>query len=131
MTPGQIRAIANAVADELERSRAALPSVEVPPACSTGGYVYFIQCDAIGGFIKIGSARDIQRRLRTLQVGTPFAVVLVGYFWHPDAGKEEHVLHKIHALHRVRGEWFRPSEFVLDTIDRSSRRARRERSVLP
>jgi len=59
--------------------------------------VYFIRC---GEYVKIGSSKDIKRRLKDLECSNPYPLELLGVdtneeFWH--------ILFK-HRLHR--GEWY-------------------------
>lgn len=66
------------------------------------GWVYFISSGQ--GAIKIGWAKDPDKRLRQLQIGTPKPLRLVGVI----AGSQmvERLIHKDLALARLRGEWF-------------------------
>lgn len=78
--------------------------------------VYFIQADR-GGPIKIGVAKDVEARLRDLQVGNPFELRVVGQI--PNAGQAlERRLHSLLERHRIRGEWFWPHPEVLHVADR-------------
>lgn len=66
-------------------------------------YVYFVQAD-IGGPVKIGTTRDLPRRLNDFQAGSPARLrvryVMLGA--HPD----EHALKKRFATARSHNEWF-------------------------
>ena len=68
--------------------------------------IYFIQSE-IGGPIKIGTAKDINQRLSTLQTGCPFKLMIINTInnvWH----KKESELHKQFSKYRIHGEWFSP-----------------------
>ena len=67
-------------------------------------HVYFIQ-SIHGGPIKIGIARDIDVRLRELQVGNPHPLRVIGIL--KNAGKKrEGELHQHFLSTRLCGEWF-------------------------
>lgn len=65
---------------------------------------YVIQAEA-GGPIKIGKATDVMGRLRDLQVGYPFKLVLLGTI-----EIEERDAHRALNQSRLSGEWFAVSE---------------------
>ena len=73
-----------------------------------GAWTYFIQ--AGDGPVKIGRATDVAARLRELQVGNPEKLKILC------ATKllSEAQAHELFAEDRLRGEWFRPSEFLLN-----------------
>jgi len=78
--------------------------------------VYFIQAGD-GGPIKIGTATDVAKRLSTLQTAHHEKLRVVATI---DGGRErELAVHANFAEDRLHGEWFRPSERVLEFIDRS------------
>lgn len=78
--------------------------------------VYFIRDGH--GLVKIGSATDPRRRLQSLQIGNPSALVLAAVF---DGNVlEEKALHRLFAEFRVRGEWFRESDVVAAVIGADS-----------
>lgn len=72
--------------------------------------VYFIQSGGDRGPVKVGKSRDVDVRLKELQVGNPeeleIKIVLV-------ANSEKHALHMEKRFHRrfkkyhIRGEWFK------------------------
>lgn len=78
----------------------------MPRPAERGGYVYFIRCLSPELPVKIGHARDIAHRTSMLQCGSPYRLVLVGYYWHEQPSVEESRLHKRYAPHCIRGEWF-------------------------
>ncbi len=77
------------------------------------GFIYFVQGES-GGPIKIGYTTDIKGRLSSLQTGYPDTLVLLGAF----AGNttDEYSLHEEYSPYRMRGEWFKPAEPILEKI---------------
>lgn len=69
-------------------------------------YVYFIQCKE---FVKVGYARNVERRLEALLIGCPFSMKILAKF--PMESLEEARLleadlhRKLHKWHK-QGEWF-------------------------
>lgn len=74
--------------------------------------IYFIRG---GDLVKIGSAVDVQARLKALQTGSPVRLELIGAL-SAFAG-EEYEFHAELAKFRVHGEWFKATEPVLGYID--------------
>jgi hypothetical protein len=81
------------------------------PIPATDG-VYVIQ--GAGGYIKIGWAKNIARRVKELQTGHPEALRLLTVI----AGDlyTESELHRRLSAHRALGEWFYPTPTVLSTV---------------
>lgn len=77
--------------------------------------VYFIE-DPVEGSIKIGTAQDVQQRLKGLQTGHPRALAVLATT--PGDNRLESELHERFAHLRIRGEWFRPEPDLLAFIDR-------------
>jgi hypothetical protein len=80
--------------------------------------VYFVRA-AETSRVKIGVARDIRRRTRSLQTSSPFRLELVAFIERKGAdGTREHekALHAACAELRVIGEWFTLSGDLLDLI---------------
>ena len=81
-------------------------------------YVYFIQQRFTKSKpIKIGSAKDVERRLGELQVGNPYELAVVaklGPFSKREAEATERRLHEQCSRFHIRGEWFR--QHVLDAL---------------
>lgn len=77
--------------------------------------VYFVQAEKLG-LIKIGYAADIRERLRSLQVGSPDRLTLIGAIYDNDALSIEAQLHSRFRDDREHGEWFRPTEALLAFI---------------
>ena len=72
--------------------------------------------------IKIGVARDIQRRKRALQTGNPLELRLLGWIEADDDFHLERLLKKHFGAARTRGEWFQiePAE-ILPFLTRAGR----------
>lgn len=69
--------------------------------------VYFIGEEDKGYCcIKIGVAKDIEKRRRNLQTGNPSTIRLLGWINTAESSKLERHLHGFFAATRVRGEWF-------------------------
>ncbi len=80
--------------------------------------IYFIQSGGNNGPIKIGytSGMDAERRLSALQVGSPNELSFLGFM---EGGlKEELDLHSKFSKDRLRGEWFNPSQELLELISK-------------
>ena len=73
-------------------------------------FVYFIQAGTIKGPVKIGYAKDVEKRMVELQVGCPFTLSLI--FKLP-AKSERHAqaleawFHDRWFRRHIRGEWFK------------------------
>jgi hypothetical protein len=73
--------------------------------------IYFIQAGE-GGPIKIGYSRDALKRIANLQAASP--VLLSALAIIPGEIRDEFALHRRLQSERLHGEWFRPSDAVLD-----------------
>lgn len=69
--------------------------------------------------VKIGRARDVRKRLATLQAGSPEHLEVLAYA--PGYGHCERRLHDRYCAHRLHGEWFAPP--VADDLESRCRRA--------
>jgi hypothetical protein len=76
--------------------------------------IYFLRAGPDGP-VKIGRARDVARRVRTLQTGSAVQLLLLGVI--PGVAKLERQLHHRWRRCRIRGEWFTPSPELLTHID--------------
>lgn len=83
--------------------------------CFREGYVYFIRAGRTGA-VKIGWARDPQKRLDTLQTGNQHQLHLLGYI--PGSVQDEYDWHEMCADLRIRGEWFRLTNTLAGLINR-------------
>lgn len=77
--------------------------------------VYFIQ-NGDDGAIKIGMTRKLQKRLADLQVNNPIELRILGAIPTNKPRDLERDLHRQFQEFRVSGEWFSPSEKLLDFI---------------
>lgn len=75
--------------------------------------VYFVQ-QGNGGPIKVGTTNDLQRRLAQLQTASPSDLVLIAVA--PGGAELEASIHARCAEFRLRGEWFRAEDALLDAI---------------
>lgn len=80
------------------------------------GYIYVLQTKP-GSPVKIGTAKNVRRRIATLQCGNENQLRLLLCF--PGSEPEEHRIHR--ALHRsrVRGEWF-GGPAITDFLERAA-----------
>jgi hypothetical protein len=91
--------------------------------------VYFVR-QSIDGPIKIGFSTDIRQRLRALSIVSPGGALEVLLVIRGTL-RDEHELHLRHAVDRLHGEWFRPSEAVLATIRELAPKAIDQEAVAP
>lgn len=76
--------------------------------------IYFVQA-VDGGLVKIGSAVNVNNRLKEHQCGSPLILQIIKVI--PDVAiKFEKQLHKRFAKYRMHGEWFLP-EVLKENID--------------
>jgi hypothetical protein len=71
------------------------------------GWIYFIQR---GAALKVGWARNPNKRLNELQVGSPWRLSLIGVV--PGSQEDEKKLHRRFAAARISGEWFRRRDII-------------------
>ncbi len=74
--------------------------------------VYLIQCDNLQ-LVKIGKASNVNKRLKTLQVGNPhslYCIASLEFAFSNEALLFEQKLHKKYEEYNVRGEWFEISQ---------------------
>lgn len=74
--------------------------------------VYFVAMKADPGLVKIGSSKDMLRRLRAISVATPIVLFAT---CDGDSVEERYFQKKFAGL-RVEGEWFRADEEMLNFI---------------
>jgi hypothetical protein len=84
------------------------------PADSAASVVYFI---ADGdGYVKVGHALDLSKRMCRLQTGNARTLKLIGSI---NGGPiTETWVHRVFRWHRHRGEWFRDSDALREAIAR-------------
>jgi hypothetical protein len=80
-------------------------------------HVYFIEARG-RDLVKIGCADDAEKRLRTLQTGSPDALVLAGVYHTDDAVEFERRLHRKYRHLWERGEWFRIDDEMREAMGR-------------
>lgn len=78
--------------------------------------VYFVQSGQDGP-IKIGVSGDVEKRMVELCVASPSELRLLAVI-DGATDKDERALHVAFSDERLRGEWFEPSERVMDLIKR-------------
>jgi len=72
-------------------------------------YIYFIRCGRNGGPIKIGYAKDVEKRMNDLQVASPFTLSILAKIpvdSKKKAEKMEAWFHDRFFKKHIRGEWF-------------------------
>lgn len=90
------------------------------PDTPAHGFVYFVQ-DASGkGPIKIGTAIDVEKRLKGLQAQAPFKLKLLAVA--PGGRKAEREYHFKFQIWRLHGEWFDEHATGLKQIIRTVRK---------
>lgn len=98
---GHVRAAFDAV---FKKHVVAREAVSAKPEPWTGeSLVYLVGCEETQ-WVKIGTTTNLERRLQTLQTGSP--AVLSILWTHPGSYAEERRLHAHFAAQRRAGEWF-------------------------
>lgn len=70
-------------------------------------YIYLLQCDFIDKpLYKIGISKNVERRVKQLQTGNPYKIIVLKKFKTPYAFKIEAALHREYKIDNVKGEWF-------------------------
>lgn len=77
------------------------------------GYIYFIQ-GQYGGAIKVGFSIDPRKRLKELQTGYPDTLRILLMI--PGDEATERTLHRQFEGARLKGEWFRPDDCLINGI---------------
>lgn len=78
--------------------------------------IYFVQLEMEEGPIKIGfTSSSMYRRLDSVRSFLPWGIKTLGYM--AGGKEEERELHKKFRKFRIRGEWFRPNDRLLDFIE--------------
>lgn len=83
------------------------------------GYVYFVRATTLG-LVKIGCTIDARDRLKTLQVGSPDRLELLGVICNKRWEETEREVHRRFAAHRRHGEWFEPCDKLLAYIAKNA-----------
>lgn len=79
--------------------------------------VYFIQ-QGQDGPVKVGTAKDLGRRMAGLQGANPFPLRLIGVL--PGGRMEERAIHEKLSAWRIHGEWFQAAPEVLSVAAQGS-----------
>ena len=79
-----------------------------------GTFIYFIQMGYVGP-IKIGLAKDPEKRVTALQVSSPYALRLI--YATPGGANTEREIHREYNRYRIRGEWFHPCDQIFEDIE--------------
>lgn len=80
--------------------------------------IYFVQAGEFGS-IKIGYTNDLARRLGALQTGCPHPLTVLGVI-DPGEPEMEMALHSKFSQHRSSGEWFAPTEEIVEYISQNA-----------
>ena len=78
------------------------------------GFVYFVQSETTGP-IKIGTARDVERRFARLRTMSPYQLRLLAVV--PGGRQLEAKLHAKFSRWRLHGEWFTPNPSIFDYLN--------------
>jgi hypothetical protein len=76
------------------------------PFKDKSGFVYLIKASKTG-FFKIGISKDCYQRLKTLQTGSPFELVVIDRLFTINAPQLEKSLHDYYRAYSIQGEWFK------------------------
>ena len=78
------------------------------------GFVYFLKPVSEPKPIKIGRARDINRRIKQLQTSLPYDLELIGSIEDCDCLELERKIHKENKEQRINREWYdiNPSDAI-------------------
>ena len=79
-----------------------------------GAHLYFIKMGGGRRPVKIGRANDPKQRLKTLQVGSPWKLKLLGVL--EGCGDAEAVWHSFFRREKLMGEWFEWTKLVEETV---------------
>lgn len=86
---------------------------ETPWKNDASAFIYFIGC---GKFIKVGIARDIEKRLQLLQIGNPYPLKILRSFLSANPQRDEERLHNALERFHARGEWFEIGIGLLEAL---------------
>lgn len=90
------------------------------PKAEPKGFVYLVRG---GDCIKIGTAKDVKKRLSGLQTGSPLKLEMLTYFRGDTT--VENALHQRFESLRSHGEWFRAEPPLLAFVEEMKRRQSR------
>jgi hypothetical protein len=79
--------------------------------------MYCVYLVSGNGYVKIGKATNVRRRLSSLQTSSPFPLKLLKTWTCNDAVEKENMLHAKYKKYRHKGEWFLlPDEILTELI---------------
>jgi hypothetical protein len=77
-------------------------------------FVYFMRLESPLGEIKIGVSSDVEARRASLQSNNPYPIIILAT--RPGGVREEYAVQRKFLHLRLRGEWFKPDEELLEYI---------------
>ena len=77
-------------------------------------YIYVVMAESTNK-VKIGFAKDVKKRLKSLATGCPYELKLITSF--PASMQYEKEIHKKFSKHRSRGEWFDYKDEIVAWVD--------------
>jgi len=77
------------------------------------GYIYFLSS---AGYVKIGKTKDLDGRMANLETCTPLEVKLLHFIKSENIDKDEMTFHRMFAIKRTKGEWFKLNENDIEKI---------------
>ena len=95
------------------------PEVALPRPERRRGFIYAARMEVPGIAdcpIKIGFSVDVEGRMKTFEIGSPYPFTVLGYWETANADQEEKEIHASLKGSRLRGEWFAPSETLLSVV---------------
>ncbi len=105
-------------ADEFIRSKRGWLKPPKPPRKGDKGpegYVYFIRPDGTE-WIKVGSARDVRKRLAELQTAWPVPLILLASLHVHNRTEVEAIIRKSLVAHRIAREWYHAKPEVMSLV---------------
>jgi hypothetical protein len=79
------------------------PVIKSTQATSKSSHLYIVESE---GYVKIGIASDVDKRMASLNASSPMEVKLLKYYKTDSAAEVENHLHKRYAKHNHKFEWF-------------------------
>lgn len=104
--------------EEHSKNRVQYLAIAVPRDHAPG-HIYFVSCDVPDFPIKIGFTTDVRVRVMHLGRGLPFPIVKLASM--AGTRRNERYILKHFRKSRMRGEWFRRTPGLMETIARVSR----------
>ena len=76
-------------------------------------YIYFVQAGEKGP-VKVGLSKNPMSRVKQLQTSNPHTLKLLGII--PGDRETEEMIHDKFEDHRLEGEWFEPTNELIDIV---------------